>query len=553
MRTKYIFIVGGVMSGVGKGITVSAIARLLKDRGLVVAPVKIDPYINVDAGTMSPTEHGEIFVTNDGMECDQDIGNYERFLGEALSGEHSITTGQVYLSVIERERNLGYGGRCVEAVPDIPNEVLGRLAKIAQTRKADIVLVEIGGTVGEYQNLLYLEAARLLRQENPKHVAVALVSYLPVPISIGEMKTKPTQQAVRALQAAGLQPDFIIARAPTPIDEPRKRKLALFCNVPQEHIIGAPDTDEIYRVPKQFAQDRLGDKLLAAIGISGKRHVRPPGGLSLEWRKMLTSIDRAKKEISIGIVGKYFTTGGFVLKDVYHSVIEAVRHAAWKEGYVPKLTWIDAELLKGRREPKTLLKDFAGVIVPGGFGDRGIEGKIRAIRYVREAKIPYLGLCYGMQLAVVEYARNVLKLSGAHTTESKRNPAHPVIDILPDQTENLQKKRLGASMRLGAWTCAVRKGTVAARAYGLGSKGGQVSERHRHRYELNNDYRQRLEDAGLIISGVNPDRDLAEIVELKQEQHPFFVATQFHPEFQSAPTKPHPLFRAFIRAAGGDR
>ena len=537
------------MSGIGKGITTSSIARILKDRGLTVAPVKIDPYINVDAGTMNPTEHGEVFVTDDGFETDQDIGNYERFLDERLSGTHSITTGQVYSAVIQRERNLEYDGRCVEAVPDIPNEVIRRLNEVAKQHDADVVLVEIGGTVGEYQNSLYLETARMLRQLHPGHVAVALVSYLPVPRSIGEMKTKPTQQAVRTLQGAGLQPDVIIARSPAMIDAPRRKKIALFCNVRPEHVIAAPDLDQIYAVPQTFADQRLGEHITKLLGIRGKQYARPRGGLSPEWKKLLNQISRAEKPLKIGMVGKYFTTGGFVLKDAYISVIEAVKHATWAAGRRPELVWVDAELLKSAAATKRALKDVSGIVVPGGFGDRGIEGKIQAIRYARETKKPFLGLCYGMQLAVVEYARHVAGLSGAHTSEIAADTAHPVIDILPEQKDLLRQKKLGASMRLGAWPCAVIPGTVTAKAYGKSLSGRRhvVHERHRHRYELNDVYRQQLEESGLVISGINPERNLVEIIELPRHVHPFFIGTQFHPEFRSSPVRPHPLFRAFIQ------
>ncbi len=550
MRTRYIFIVGGVMSGIGKGVTASSIARILKDRDLRVAPIKIDPYINVDAGTMNPVEHGEVFVTDDGMETDQDIGNYERFLNEHLTGAHSITTGQVYLSVIQRERNLAYEGRCVEAVPDIPNEVIARLDSVAKDRNADVVLVEIGGTVGEYQNLLYLEAARMLRQKYPDRVAIVLVSFLPVPKSIGEMKTKPTQQAVRTLQGAGLQPDFIIARAPVAPDRKRREKLARFCNVLEEHVIAAPDVEQVYTVPRGFARDRLGDRLLDVLHISQKKHVRPPGGLSKEWRALIKRIESAEKPLRIGMVGKYFTTGGFVLKDAYISVIEAVKHAAWAVGRKPELIWLDAETLAKGDAAKKALSDMDGIIIPGGFGHRGVEGKLAAIKYAREQKIPFLGLCYGMQLAVVEYARHVAGLTNAHSTEIIADTAHPIVDILPEQAELLAQRKLGASMRLGAWPCTVALNTVAAKAYGIRSKSESViSERHRHRFEFNNEYRSRLEQKGLVISGVNLQRNLVEIIELPKGTHPFFIGTQFHPEFGSSPVKPHPLFLAFSKAA----
>ncbi|OHA49243.1 MAG: CTP synthase [Candidatus Terrybacteria bacterium RIFCSPHIGHO2_01_FULL_58_15] len=543
MITRYLFVTGGVMSGIGKGIAVSSIARILKDRGLRVAPVKIDPYINVDAGTMNPLEHGEVFVTEDGMECDQDLGNYERFLDESLTGHHSITTGQIYQTVITRERNLGYGGRCVEVVPDIPNEVIRRLREVARRRRADVVIVEVGGTAGEYQNILFLEAARLMRRGNPRHVAVALVSYLPIPHAVGEMKTKPTQQAVRALQSAGLQPDFIIARGAQSLDAPRKRKLALFCNVDEARIISAPDAEYIYRVPELFERERLGDRLLETLHISSRRYRRPSGGIAAPWRRLLRRIDRAHGELRIALIGKYFATGSFVLSDAYLSVIEALKHGAWAVGRRPVLVWIDAEQLERDTRALAVLGKFHGLLVPGGFGGRGVEGKLRAIRFAREHRIPFLGLCYGMQLSVVEFARNVCGLSGAHTTEVNPKTRHPVIDILPEQERLLRERVLGGSMRLGLFRCALRPSSVAARAY----KARETQERHRHRYELNNAYREILERKGMRMSGVNPDRDLVEIAELPG--HPFFVGTQFHPELQSRPLHPHPLFVAFAKAA----
>jgi CTP synthase len=535
--TRYIFVAGGVMSGIGKGVATASIGRILKSKGFKVTAIKIDPYINVDAGTMNPIEHGEIFVTKDGIECDQDVGHYERFLDEELTSENYLTTGRVYQSVIERERNLEYGGRCVEVVPDIPNEVISRIKKAARIKKADFVLIEIGGTVGEYQNMLFLEAARMLKLENPKAVIFVLVSYLPIPKMIGEMKTKPTQTAVRLLHEAGIQPDIILARARVALDEPRKRKISIFCNLRPEDVISAPDTEIIYEIPLNFEKDNLGNKILK------KFNLRPRPSRLAEWRELLEKIKKAKKEVKIGIVGKYFETGDFVLMDAYISVIEAIKHASWFFKRRPKIFWLSAEKYEKSKKAISELKNFDGIIVPGGFGKRGIEGKIRAIEFCRKRKIPYLGLCLGMQLSVVEFARNVCGFKKANSTEFNPKTPYPVIDVMPEQKVLLKEKKYGGTMRLGDYKCQIKKGTKSYFAY----KKEIVFERHRHRYEFNNDFREILEKKGMVFAGINPERDLVEIIELKN--HPFFVATQFHPEFKSKPLNPHPLFREFIRAA----
>jgi len=535
--TRYIFVCGGVISGVGKGIATASIAHILKSRGFRVTAVKIDPYVNVDAGTMNPTEHGEVFVTDDGMECDQDVGNYERFLDEDIPRENYMTTGSVYLSVIQRERNLEYGGKCVQVVPHIPQEVIGRLERASRRARADFTVVEVGGTVGEYENILFLEAARMMRLENPKNVLFVLVSYLPVPEKIGEMKTKPTQHAVRAMNATGVQPDFIIARSVVPMDTPRKRKLAVLCNVSEADIISAPDVENIYEVPVNFENDGLGNRVIEKFGIRIRK--RDLGA----WRALVQKAQRAKNPVHIAIVGKYFGTGAFTLSDSYISVIEALKHASWAFGRKPELTWLDAE--EYEKSPARLrgLSRFDGIVVPGGFGSRGVEGKIKVIRYARTHRIPYLGLCYGLQLAVIEFARHAAGLAGAHTTEVNPKTKHPIIQTMPDQVANIREKRLGGSMRLGAYACRLKPGTTARRAYGETN----ITERHRHRYEINNDYLTTLEKNGLVASGTNPERNLVEIMELKG--HPFFLGTQFHPELKSRPLHPHPLFRAFIRAA----
>ncbi|OGZ32141.1 MAG: CTP synthase [Candidatus Niyogibacteria bacterium RIFCSPLOWO2_12_FULL_41_13] len=537
--TKYIFVIGGVMSGIGKGITTASIGRILLDKGFNATAVKIDPYINIDAGTMNPVEHGEVFVTEDGDETDQDIGNYERFLDKNILSENYMTTGRVYQAVINKERNLEYGGRCVEVVPDIPNEVIRRIYKVVRDSRADFVLVEIGGTAGEYQNLLFLEAARIMKLRHPKDVLFVLVSYLPVPRLLGEMKTKPTQYAVRTLNSAGIQPDIIIARSESPIDEPRKRKIGLFCNVVKEDIISAPDVESIYEVPLNFEKENLSRRILSKFNLRTRKKD------SRKWNDLARKIKNLKKSVKIGIVGKYFKIGKFTLMDSYISIIEAIKHAAYFCNAKPEIVWLDAEdYEKGENKLKEL-KSYDGIIVPGGFGGRGSEGKIKAIGYCRRNKIPFLGLCYGMQLAAIEFARNVSGLKKAHTTEVDKNTPHPVIDLMLEQKKNLAGNKYGGTMRLGAYKCALKPGAISHKAYGE----KEISERHRHRYELNNKYREVLEKKGLVVAGVNPERDLVEIIELPVKKHPFFVGVQFHPEFKSKPLRPHPLFREFIKAS----
>ena len=546
---KYIFVAGGVMSGIGKGVATASIGKILQSKGFKVTAIKIDPYIDVDAGTMNPVEHGEVFVTDDGTECDQDIGNYERFMDENLSTHNYMTTGRVYQAVISRERNLEYNGRCVEVVPDIPNEVISRISKAAKLTKADFVLIEIGGTVGEYQNLLFLEAARMLRLQKPKDVLFILISYLPVPEMIGEMKTKPTQTAVRLLNEAGIQPDIILGRSCVPLDEPRKRKIATFCNVNKDDVISAPDIQSIYEAPVNFEKENLGNRILK------KFNLRPRKQNLKDWQKLVKTIKESKKPVRIGVVGKYFETGDFTLMDSYISVIEAIKHASWFFKRNPKIFWLGAEKYEKNPGAVKELKKFDGIIVPGGFGSRGVEGKIKAIEFCRKNKIPYLGLCLGMQLAVIEFSRNVCGLKKANSAEFAKSPGfvEKVIDVMPEQKVLLKEKKYGGTMRLGAYLCEIKPNTLSFRAY-FGSKtpraGGRsncTTERHRHRYELNNEFRGVLEGKGLVMSGINPEKNLVEIIELKN--HPFFVASQFHPEFKSRPLLPHPLFREFIKAA----
>ncbi len=540
MRTKYIFVTGGVISTLGKGITTASIAALLEAKGYRVTCVKCDPYVNIDAGTMNPTEHGEVFVTHDGVETDQDVGNYERFLHRSLSRVNYLTTGQVYRSVIERERNLEYGGRCVEVVPHVPEEVIRRLKEAAKRDEADIVIAEIGGTVGEYQNVLFLEADRLLKHASPKAVINIHVSYLPIPKSVGEMKSKPVQYSIRTLQAAGIQPEFVIARAERPLDDKRKEKIAVFGDIPYENIISNPDVSSIYEIPELFARERLAEKIVKVLGMGGA--ALAPRFSFERWKKLAARVKSVHIPIRVGIVGKYFDTGEFILEDSYISVIEAIKHAAWRLNRKPEIQWLDSQEFESSPQALAKLNDFHAIIVPGGFGSRGVEGKIKAIEYARKRKIPYLGLCYGMQLAVIEFARHVLLKPRAHTKEIDPKTPDPVIHILPEQKKLMAHKQYGASMRLGSYECALAKGSLSRRLY----KKPLIRERHRHRYELNNEYRDEFEKRGMSVVGVNRERNLAEIVEL--HDHPFFIGVQFHPEFQSRPLEPHPLFVGLIKA-----
>ena len=537
---KYIFVVGGVMSGIGKGVASSAIGRILKSKGFKTTAIKIDPYINVDAGTMNPTEHGEVFVLSDGYECDQDMGNYERFLGETLPSINYMTTGRVYQEVIRKERNLEYKGKNVEVVPDIPLEVIRRISEAQKTAQADVTLVEVGGTIGEYQNIIFLEAARMLKQKYPRDVAVVMLSYVPIPNNIGEMKTKPTQYASRSLNSVGLQADIILARATVPLDEKRKEKIATFCNILPERVISAPDVESIYDVPLNYEKDGMGDILCEVLGL-------PPKKTDLsEWEGFVKKVKNGSRVIDIAVVGKYFDSGEFVLADSYISVLEALKHAAYHQDLKLKISYLDSEEYEKSPEKLEELGQYQGILVPGGFGSRGIEGVIAAVRYARENKIPYFGLCYGMQLLTIEYARNVAGMQGANTAEIDPAAPYTVIDFMPEQKEKIAKGQYGGSMRLGAYPCALADGTVAQQAYGV----AEIKERHRHRYEVNPDYIKKLEDAGLVFSGTSPDRTLMEIAELPATGHPFFLGTQFHPEFLSRPLSPHPLFMAFIKAAG---
>lgn len=547
MPTKYIFVSGGVISGLGKGITAASVALLLKSAGFKIAPIKADPYLNVDAGTMNPIIHGETFVTEDGLETDQDLGHYERFINENLSKLNYMTAGQVYLSVIERERRLEYGGVCVETIPHIPQEIIRRLKNLAEKSKADFVILEIGGTVGEYQNAMFLEAAREMEMKEPKNVLNIHVAYLPLPPSLGELKSKPVQTSVQLLHVAGIRPDIIIGRAVKEIDKSRKEKISTFCSVATEDIFSNPDLPSIYQVPEYLESQGITDRILTKLGME-----RKSSDLS-KWHLFIQKILSSRKKVKIGIVGKYFRSGDFSLEDSYVCVMEAVKQAGWWNNVTPEITWIDS-LDVEKKGADAVLSSYDGLIVPQGWGSRGIEGKISTAGYARRKKIPYLGLCFGMQLACIEFARNVCNLKGAHSEEADPETKYPVIHIMPHQKEYLTKKSYGGTMRLGAWPCKLKKGTVIFETYQKWIKQGindlyklpQIDERHRHRYEFNNTYKKIFEEKGMIFSGVSPDGQLVEAIEIKD--HPFFVGTQYHPEFKARPMNPHPLFLEFIAA-----
>jgi CTP synthase len=541
---KYIFVVGGVISGVGKGITASSIGLILKNRGLNVTAIKIDPYINVDAGTMNPTEHGEVFVLSDGDETDQDMGNYERFLDLNLTKVNYMTTGRVYKKVIEKERNLEYKGKCVQVVPHIPLEVIGRIKNAGLNAKADIVIVEIGGTVGEYENILFLEAARMMKLESPKNVFFVMVSYLPIPSKVGEMKTKPTQHAVRTLNAYGIQPDVLLARGETVLDDKRKEKLSIFCNMPANSVFSAPDVDSIYDIPLNFEKEKLSHKLCEILGITGRK---PDTAAWNKWKSFAKHAHNGKEVVKIAMIGKYFETGDYVLSDSYLSVIEAIKYSAYAQNKKPIISWlnsVDYEKSPGKLKE---LKNYDGIVMPGGFGSRGVEGNLKVVKFARENKIPYFGLCYGMQMMVIEYARNILKLKDAHTREVNPDSKNIVIDVMESQKEHLKNNSYGGSMRLGAYKAALSDGSIARASY----RTKEIIERHRHRYEVNPSFIPDLEAQGLVFSGRSPDGSLMEIAELPKTKHPFFLGTQFHPEFLAHPLNPHPLFTAFIKACLG--
>ena len=528
------------MSGVGKGVATSSLGKILQSKGFSVNPIKVDPYLNVDAGTMNPTEHGEVFVLNSGLETDQDMGNYERFLEMDLSPDDYITSGMVYKHVIEKERNLGYRGKCVEAIPHITEEIIRRIKKAALTHNSDVSLIEIGGTIGDYQNILFIEAARILKIKYPQDVIFIMVSYLPIPGTLGEMKTRPTQNAVHQLNSYGVQPDVIIARSKLPLDLKRKEKIAISCALDAENVISAPDIESVYDVPINFERDKLSSVIMRALHMRTKSHNGELG----EWKKFVQKRSRAKRELKIAVVGKYFDTGDFVLSDAYISVIEAIKFSSYWKDARSNLIWVNSKEYENNPKKVSELQGFDGIIVPGGFGETGVEGVILAIEYARKNKIPYLGLCYGMQLAVIEFCRNVVGWKDAHTAEINPQSSHVVIDIMPDQKKILESENYGATMRLGAYPAKLKEGTIAREVYGA----KEISERHRHRYEVNPEHISQIEKSGLVFSGTSPDGRLMEIAELPKSVHPFFLGTQFHPEFKARPLHPHPLFTAFIEA-----
>lgn len=529
---KFIFISGGVVSSLGKGIATASIGLLLKSRGLRVVPLKFDPYINVDPGTMSPFQHGEVFVTDDGAETDLDLGHYERFIGRALSRDNNLTAGQIYSAVIEKERRGGYLGKTIQVVPHITGEIKERIRKVA--RGQDVVLVEIGGTVGDIEGLPFLEAARQFAlEEGKENVLYIHLTLVPFIRTSGEYKTKPTQHSVNKLREIGIQPDILLCRAETPLPPDAKEKIALFCNVRREAVIEAIDVANIYEIPLVFQRQGLDDLIVRLLRIKRQRSASGRDGILRRWCEFVQKQQAAKTDLRIGLCGKYVG-----LHDSYKSVIEAIHHAAAAVGVRPVIEFIEAEELTSRNVAERL-KGLAGVIVPGGFGVRGMAGKIEAVTYCREHRLPFLGLCVGLQIAVIEFARRVCGLEGANSTEFDTRTRYPVIYLMPGQRG---KKQKGGTMRLGAYPCAIQPGTVAYRCY----RRRLISERHRHRYEVNNRFLPLLARYGMVASGISPDGKLVEIIELKS--HPFFIATQFHPEFKSRPLAPHPLFVSFLRA-----
>ncbi|MCX6666756.1 MAG: CTP synthase, partial [Euryarchaeota archaeon] len=519
---NYIIVTGGVISGLGKGITTASIGKILQLHSYKVTAIKIDPYINCDAGTLRPTEHGEVWVTEDGGEIDQDLGHYERFLDIDIPKCQNITTGQVYGAVIEKERQGKYLGKTVQPIPHVTDEIKQRIRRPAQESKYDFVMVEIGGTVGDYENVLFLEAVRQMKLEGEKVIYVH-VTYVPVLKPLGEAKTKPTQHSVKLLREFGIQPDFIVARTEKPLDDVRKEKIALFCNVHGDDVISDSNIDNVYGVTLLFEEQELCKKILRKLNLRRKENNLK------RWQNFIAKVKKLdkSKSVKIGIVGKYFDIGAYKLSDSYISVIEAVKHAAWNNNVRPQVEWIDSKLFEKHPRKIVALDKMNGIIVPGGFGSSGIEGKIATIKYAREHNIPYLGLCLGMQLAVVEYARNVCGLKDANTTEVDKNTSNPVIDFIPEQVKLLRDSRYGATMRLGSYPAILTKGTLMQKLYGQNT----VHERHRHRYEVNPKYVETLEKSGLVFSGKSPDGILMEFMELPN--HPYFVGTQAHPEFKS--------------------
>lgn len=545
MKTKYVFISGGVISGIGKGTVAASIAFLLQNLGFKVTPVKCENYLNIDAGTINPIEHGDPFLCEDGTEADMDIGTYEKFLSQDLGKTNFITMGQIYKTVIDKERRFEYDGEDVEALPHITDEIQRRIIEAGKKNAADVVVIELGGTAGEYQNVFYYEASRILSFKNPGDVTHIHVGYMPTPKHLGEPKTKPIQLSVRTLNTMGIQPDFIIARSEKPMDERRKSRFALFCNIHPEDIISAPDTNIVYELPLFFQDQDLDRRLLIRLGLAKKKEDFST------WRKFIAKVKKVEsgsKKVKIAIVGKYFATGEYQLRDSYAALFDALQHAGWHHNVKVETLWVDAEKVSYFDQ---IIGKVDGLIVPIGWGPRGAEGMIKAAGYARDKKIPYLGLCYGMQLAVVSFARDVIGWKDANTTENDPKTKHPVIQLMPAQKEFMNHRAYGGTMRLGTWKARVKKDTIAWEAYEkyggfINKETGLASERHRHRYEFNNTYIEAFEKKGLNISARSAIEDLVEIIELPRETHPFYLGTQGHPEYKSRPLKPHPIFLQFI-------
>jgi len=535
---KYIFISGGVISGIGKGITAASISLLLKQAGFRVAILKFENYLNIDAGTINPIEHGDVFLCEDGTEADMDIGTYEKFLNENMGKDNFVTIGEIYKTVIDRERRFEYKGEDVEAIPHITNEIIDRINLLGKKKKADVVVIELGGTAGEYQNIFYYEASRILTLKNPEDVIHVHVSYVPTPNHLGEPKTKPTQLSVRTLNSMGIQPDFIVARSEKLLDKRRIERFALFCNVQPENIISNPDVSHPYEVPLILESQQLSEKILKALNLK----VAKPN--LDEWKKLVEKVYSKKsgKVINVAIVGKYFGTGDYQLRDSYAALFDALSHGAFEIGVEVKTHWVDAE--KVEKHGIEVIGKPDGIIVPIGWGERGAEGMISAASYARKNKIPYLGLCYGMQLAVIAFARDVLGWKDADTNENNSKTKHPVIHLMPAQKKYMDKRSYGGTMRLGTWNAKVKKETKTFQIYGTEN----TSERHRHRYEFNDEFVKDFEKNGLIISARSVAENLAEIIELPESIHPFYIGTQGHPEYKSRPLSPHPIFVAFLKA-----
>lgn len=544
-KLKYIFVSGGVISGIGKGITTASVALLLKLSGYRVTPIKFENYLNVDAGTINPIEHGDPFLCEDGTEADMDMGSYEKFLNENMTRDNFVTMGQIYQTVIERERRFEYKGEDVEAIPHITDEIINRIHNLAEKKNAEVVIIELGGTAGEYQNIFYYEASRILTLKNPGDVVHIHVSFVPTPSHLGEPKTKPTQLSVRTLNSMGIQPDFIVARSAKHLDQRRKDRFALFCNMHPEDIISNPDLPNIYELPLTLHEQKLEERIMKKLNLEERAPQLD------EWKKLVERIESPKqKTVEVAIIGKYFGTGDYQLRDSYAALFDAIDHAKWEVGVEVKTKWIDAERVE--KEGVEVIGKPDGIIVPIGWGERGSEGMITAANYAREQKIPYLGLCYGMQLACVAFARHVIGWQDATTEENNTSSAHPVIHIIPSQKELMARRAYGGTMRLGGWEAMIQKDSRAYEIYkkygALLNDEGLSSERHRHRFEFNDEFTKEFEEKGLRISARSVVEKLAEIIELPTDVHPFYMGTQGHPEYKSRPLAPHPLFIAFVEA-----